>query len=115
MSMEKKTKNVFLSGKISGLPIRVAKGKFDAAQKFFNEKGVICCNPCRQFAFASWEDNLIRDLMLIKQCDTLCLIEGWEKSIEAKIEKQYAEAIRKEIVYFEDGELTTEFNIYITK
>ena len=115
MNMEKKRKNVYLSGMISGLPIHVAKRKFDNAQKYFNDKGLICCNPCRQFSLSSWEDNLIRDLMLIKQCDTFCLIEGWEKSVGANIEKQFAETIGKEIVYFEDGELTTEFNNYITK
>lgn len=115
MNMEKRIKNVYLSGRISGLPIRVARNMFDEAQKFFNEKGVFCCNPCRQFSLATWEDNLIRDLMLIKQCDTICLIKGWEKSVGANIEKQFAEKIGKEIVYFEDGELTTEFNNYITK
>lgn len=113
--MKTKSKIVYLSGKMSGLPLRVFKRKFDEAQKYFNDKGVICCNPCRQFALASWEDNIIRDLMLIKQCDALCLIEGWEKSIGANIEKQFAEKLGKEIVYFEDGELTTEFNNYISK
>lgn len=113
--MQLKRKNVYLSGKVSGLPLRVAKRKFDEAQKYFNNKGIICCNPCRQFLLSTWEDNLIRDLMLIKQCDTVCFIDGWETSTGANIEKQFAEKIGKEIIYFENGELITEFNNYISK
>lgn len=55
--MEKR--KIYLCGQISGMSMKSAKVKFDAAQKYFNEMGMICCNPCRQFSLESWEDNLI--------------------------------------------------------
>ena len=109
--MEKR--KIYLCGQISGMSMKSAKVKFDAAQKYFTEMGMICCNPCRQFSLESWEDNLIRDLMIIKRCDAVCLLDGWDNSGESRIEKIFSERICKEILYFDGKEITTSFKNYV--
>lgn len=51
--------------------------------------------------------------MIIKRCDAVCLLDGWDKSDESRIEKIFSERIGKEILYFDGKEITTSFKNYV--
>jgi hypothetical protein len=48
---------------------------------------------------AEWQDFMIRDLEALKTCTHIALLEGWEESKGAKMEKAEAEKMGLEIMY----------------
>lgn len=103
--MTKKYKTIYLTGKTNGTKPYELRKEFDEVQTVLNNQGYICCNPRRQFTIKSWEDNMIRDLQLLVDCDALCLIGDWEKSTNSQIELLFAKRMQKEIYQYNDGEL----------
>ena len=79
---------------------------FARAEQFYKGCGYTVVNPVklgetllRQKPNATYEDFMKVDLVALKNCTHIALLEGWEKSPGAKREKAEAERLGLEIMY----------------
>lgn len=90
---------VYLSGKIDGLNSIECKEAFDEAAyqviNMLSEEGyddIEIINPERMPKIQKcWEDYIIRDLILLKECNVIAMLPNWKDSYGAKIERLFAE------------------------
>lgn len=70
---------------------------FNAVAASLRSKGIEVVNPAELDAGESlehpWDYYLRRDLKKLVDCDTICLLENWEKSRGARLEKHVADAL----------------------
>lgn len=97
-------KKVYLSGKIAGLSEEEYKQNFAQAAidalAFFPDEQVTIVNPATLPAIHnSWADYLLRDLMLLKDCDAIVMMTGWMESKGALTEHAFAEGMGIDIYY----------------
>lgn len=97
---------VYLSGKITGREKIDYEMQFARAESFYKSGGFEVVNPVKiseailkQNPDAKWEDFMEKDLEVLKTCTHIALLEGWEQSKGAKIEKAEAEKLGIEIMY----------------
>ena len=97
---------IYLSGKITGLDKEVYTRQFERAETFYKTSGFDVINPVKigeeilkQNPSATWEDFMQKDLEALKTCTHIALLEGWEESKGAKMEKAEAEKMGVEIMY----------------
>ena len=97
---------IYLSGKITGLDKEVYTRQFERADSFYKTSGFDVINPVKigeevlkQNPSAKWEDFMQKDLEALKTCTHIALLEGWEESKGAKMEKTEAEKLGLEIMY----------------
>lgn len=91
---------IYISGKISGTDDY--KERFEAAAECIRNIGFIPVNPVDLDAIlpgsaTSWEQYMQADMGLLRACEAVYLIPGWEESTGARIEKMEAERLRKPI------------------
>lgn len=97
-------KKVYLSGKINGLGEDEYRDNFAQAAMdalaFFPGEQVTIVNPATLPAIHNtWADYLLRDLMLLKDCDAIVMLPDWVESNGAKVEHAFAEGMGIEIHY----------------
>ena len=97
---------IYLSGKITGLDKEVYSRQFERAESFYKTGGFDVVNPVtigeevlKINPKAEWQDFMIRDLEALRTCTHIVLLEGWEESKGAKMEKAEAEKMGLEIMY----------------
>jgi len=97
---------IYLSGKITGLDKEVYTRQFERAEAFYRTSGFDVINPVKIGEevlkinpSASWNDFMKKDLEALKTCTHIALLEGWEESKGAKMEKAEAEKMGLEIMY----------------
>ena len=97
---------IYLSGKITGLDKEVYSRQFERAETFYKTGGFDVVNPVKIGEEvlkinpkAEWQDFMIRDLEALRTCTHIALLEGWEDSKGAKMEKAEAEKMGLEIMY----------------
>lgn len=100
-------KKVYLSGKINGLSEEQYRANFAQAAMdalaFFPDEQVTFVNPAALPAIHnSWADYLLRDLMLLKDCDAIVMLTNWPDSIGARTEHTFAEGLGIEIYYLRE-------------
>lgn len=86
---------VYISGKISGLPIDEVEKKFWETESKLFSLGLTPVNPLKNGIVrnSSWEEHLSRDLEILKTCDAILLLPDWMDSDGAKIEKEESERL----------------------
>ena len=90
---------IFISGKMSGEP-NYNREKFNSAEKMLLEHGHAVMNPARLPDGFEYEDYMrICDVML-KCCDAIYCLKGWENSTGAAYERQ--EAIEHNMTIMEE-------------
>lgn len=89
---DKKPK-VYISGKVSGLSEKVYKNNFNSAELYLTGLGYDAVNPVSEVTIpnGTWEDYMRRDIKLLCDCDYIYLIDGWEDSDGASLEKLIAD------------------------
>ena len=97
-------KKVYLSGKINGLGEDEYRANFAQAAMdalaFFPDEQVTIVNPATLPAIHNtWADYLIRDLMLLKDCDAIVMLPNWMQSKGAMTEHAFAVGMGIEIEY----------------
>lgn len=93
---------IYISGKISGLPLREVKEKFEKAEVHLEELCCIPVNPLKKSGFnpdASWEHHMIEDIRLLFECDAIYMLDDWLDSRGAIIEKNIAEITGKQVFF----------------
>ena len=97
---------IYLSGKITGREKEDYTRQFARAESFYKTGGFDVVNPVKIGEEvlkinpkAEWQDFMIRDLEALRTCTHIALLEGWEDSKGAKMEKAEAEKMGLEIMY----------------
>lgn len=92
-------KKVYISGKISDLPIELAKQKFAAAAQLVEQLGHEAVSPFSNGLHddAPWESHMVKDIEMLLGCDAIYMLPCWEDSKGARIEKHIAEVTNKAI------------------
>ena len=97
---------IYLSGKITGREKEDYTRQFARADSFYKTGGFEVINPVtigeevlKINPKAEWQDFMIRDLEALRTCTHIALLEGWEESKGAKMEKAEAEKMGLEIMY----------------
>lgn len=79
---------IYISGKITGLPLQEARQRFDDAQALLEEIGFEAVNPMEKGlpADATWEQHMVKDFELLLTCSAIYMLDGWMNSTGAQIE-----------------------------
>ena len=98
---------VYLSGKMTGLAESEYKEKFRKAEMFYRACGYEVVNPCniseivlKRKPNATYEDFMAEDLRALRSCTHIALLEGWESSPGARREREEAERLGLEIMFY---------------
>jgi len=92
---------VYISGKISGLPLHETKKKFLKAKEEVIFDGNIPVNPFEIITDdnLSWKDYMIADIRELFNCDAIYMLKDWRYSKGARIEKSIAKELGLKIFY----------------
>lgn len=93
---------IYVSGKISGLPLEQAKEKFKWHVEFLREKGHEVVSPFEINEIKpekTWGDYMENDIKHLVECDAIYMISDWRKSTGARIEYMIAKKLKLEILY----------------
>lgn len=100
--MSDKKKVFYISGKITGLDINVAKANFKEGEKVVHEMGAISVNPfdiLEQKDEYTWVDYMRADIKALCDCDGILMLPDWKESEGAKLELHIAERLQMEVIY----------------
>ncbi len=108
-------RKVYISGKISGLPVREAIAKFKAAAEKIRRFGLEPVSPFDNGLplEADWAEHMGKDIALLLRCDAIYMLPGWRQSEGATIEYLIARQRRMRIFLAEtfDAQAALESNI----
>jgi hypothetical protein len=88
-------KSIYLSGPMTGYP-DFNYPSFDLAAATLREMGYQVFNPAEQFGrdqSLEWEQYMRLDIGAILECDEVCVLDGWEQSVGARLEVAVALSI----------------------
>lgn len=92
---------VYISGKITGLNFDETRAKFHEASELIEAIGMTPVNPLiGADQTKTWEQHMVRDIELLMGCDAIILLDDWNESRGARIEKFIAEQ-RNMLIFFE--------------
>lgn len=95
---------IYISGAITGTDDFMER--FAKAQKELESKGYAVMNPAHANSYmpddATYEEYMKVSFCLLDMCNSIYLMNGWEKSKGANREYAYAIAHEKEIMYEND-------------
>lgn len=83
---------VYISGPITG--VVGAEEYFKEAEQKIEAAGFIAINPytlINGFGKLRWDDYIDMDLAILKKCNCIYMLNGWQNSRGATIEKEFAE------------------------
>lgn len=92
-----RAKKIYISGAISSDP--GYRQKFAVAEKRLTHQGHIVLSPARLPDGLAYEEYMYIDLAVLTICDAIYLLPCWINSPGAKREKNFAEALGKEVIY----------------
>lgn len=83
---------VYISGKITGLPIDYARSRFSQAESLLSGIGLTPVNPFNNGLEidADWWEHMVRDIEMLSGCDAIFMLSGWDDSRGARIEYNIA-------------------------
>ncbi len=92
---------VYISGKISGLPLDEVREKFAHAERQIEAFGHTPVNPLKNGlpTDAEWEEQMLASIKLLFGCDVIYILPDWVDSMGARIEQNIAVERRLEIIY----------------
>lgn len=97
--------NIYISGRISGLPIEVARARFNAAEQRIHERypEAKIWNPM-QFTYYEegkpWQHYIQECLAILEACDTIVMLPNWIESNGAQCEYYYARGMHLQIFHY---------------
>lgn len=100
-----KKNKIYISGPVSKYPEEVYKAKFKRAEEYLLGLGYLVYNPVEasviqemfhEFGYAAC---LAKCMAMLRFCNKIYMLQGWEDSKGAIAEKAFADAIGIETVY----------------
>jgi hypothetical protein len=99
-------KRIYISGAISGLPRNEYIKSFANAEEKLVKRGYKVCNPTKLlpskhlwiYHIIGYKLTLLYDIWHLLNCDGIYMIDGWQKSKGATIEKNIADVFGLEII-----------------
>lgn len=92
---------IYISGKITGTDDYLER--FEAAENHLNNSDILdIINPAKVNSFLpelSYSQYIKMSLCMLEMCDTIYMLKGWEDSIGAKLEWEFAKANNYKIMY----------------
>lgn len=85
-------KRVYISGPITG--VIEAEEYFREAEQKIEAAGFVAINPyilINGGGKLTWEDYIDMDLAILKKCNCIYMLNGWQNSRGATLEKEFAE------------------------
>ena len=98
LGIEKETKVLYIAGPMTGKK-EWNKPAFDKAAKKLREQGFIVLNPSETPMGLTREQYMDIDLAMVRACDGIYMLNGWQWSPGATAERAYAVYLEKEIIY----------------
>ena len=89
----KEIKTVYISGRITGIPLSEAKRNFEEAEALLLEKGYTPVNPMKnnhEPDSKDWTDHMLEDIESLMRCDGILMLTNWQLSKGARIEHYIA-------------------------
>lgn len=73
---------IYISGKITGLPIQEAQNNFEAAEKRLKSEGHEPINPMKlpHEHGKTWSEYMKEDIKALLECDGIYMLVGWQES-----------------------------------
>lgn len=92
---------IYISGPITGIDPEVCRTRFEKAENELKRQGFIPVNPLKNGLpdTATYDEHMRRDLEMLSECDTIYMLEGWERSNGCRIEFNTAIANRQKITF----------------
>lgn len=92
---------IYISGPISGLPLEEARSTFKAAEGFLAALSLKPVNPLDNGLpdDAPWIEHITRDLEMLHDCEAIYMMDGWQQSLGASIEYDFATRTGKHILF----------------
>jgi len=92
---------IYISGKITGLPVGEYERKFSEAEDLLISVGLDPVNPVKNGLGleSKWEDHMVRDIEMLFGCEAIYMLDNWVRSKGARIEHKIAEETDIEILY----------------
>lgn len=83
---------VYISGKVTGLQYEEAWMNFQEVEERLTEEGYDVVNPLKNGVDPDdpWESHMRADIKLLMECDAIYMMENWEESKGASIERLLA-------------------------
>ena len=100
----------YISGPMTGLP-DYNRPAFNEAAKYLRSHGMVVWNPAEEF---NPEYNYPRkvymrqDIEALLKCDSIVMLNGWEKSSGACLELEIARELEMNVFYLGDNNLSKE-------
>lgn len=98
---------IYISGKITGLPIEEAKQRFDDAENLLMALNTFqeVVNPMKNGLpeTATWKQHIIHDISMLLECDAIFMTDNWIDSKGARIEYFIASEMGMKIFFGRSG------------
>lgn len=101
----KRPKRVYISGKITGLSEKEWTENFEAAEKALTDAGYRVINPAKVKVDLDYQEYLTIDIILLGRCDAIYLLDNWQDSNGAKVERATAEALNLTVIDISNREI----------
>ena len=93
---------IYISGKITGLPLEEAKANFKKVEKGLQRQGYLAINPMELVPYhpdKNWNDYMVDDIALLLTCDTIYMMDNYKESKGAKLELAIAKELGLKVIY----------------
>lgn len=93
---------IYISGKITGLPIEEVRQRFSDAATLLDAIGFDVVNPLDNGIdeSADWKEHMVADIKMLLDCDAIYMMDNWMQSRGASIEYDIANRLNM-AVWFE--------------
>lgn len=94
---------IYISGAISGLSLAEAKNNFEAMELILRNTGHEPVNPMKvglpEGENHTWAEYMLADFPFVLEADAIYMLENWQRSKGARIERACFEIMGKPIYY----------------
>ena len=98
---EMRTARIYISGAVTGEPMRKTERKFGQAERYIKALGYYPVNPLKNGLpkSATWEQHMRKDLAMLAMCERVLMLPDWEDSRGARRELKEAVKLGKKITF----------------